>query len=254
MKSMFSTTGLSVIMLSVVSHANAATLIETEGGEQGVQQMWVEGSKMRINTGKGKEYMLADYAKKQIVMVNPAEKEMIDASYYVNQGSDSSKGLNIQVKHLGGGPVIAKYSTQKYSLIVNGRTCNTTLVSAKALKDTNLAPLMEAMTQMEFNPMGSQFMSECDRAELSFAKRLKKLGMPLGTIDNNGQMRDKVRRIVKNAPLPPGGFTLPKGYRKVSMQQKMQEAMGGGMPPGAAGQMDPEMQKMMQEMMRQQGR
>ena len=32
------------------------------------------------------------------------------------------------------------------------------------------------------------------------------------------------------------------------------KAMGGGMPPGAAGKMDPEMQKMIQEMMRQQGR
>ena len=253
MKSIITSAGLSIMILSVSSYVHAATLVESEDSHEGVQKMWVEGSKMRIDTANNSEYMLADYAKRQILIIDPAKKEMIDASHFVNETADQTKGLNVRVKHMGSGPNIAGYSTQKYALIVNGRTCNQTLISAKALKDSKLKPLLEAMAKIDFNPMGSQFMNECDRADLIFARRMKNLGLPLGTIEN-GQIRDKVRRIVQNAKPPAGGFNAPSGYRTISLQQKMQEAMGGGMPPGAAGKMDPQMQKMMQEMMQQQRR
>ncbi len=253
MKPKFTAMGLSVVLLFALTHVHAATLIETEDSDDGVQKMWVEGSKMRMHTGKGGEFVVADYAKGEVALINPEEKEIIITSQSASAHSNHTKGLNVRVKHLGNGPIVAKYPTQKYALIVNGRTCDTTLVSAKALKDTNLGSLMEAMAKLDFNPMGSEFMNECDRAELLFAQRLQKLGLPLGTLDRSGKIRDKVRRIVKNAPLPPGGFTMPAGYRKISMQQKMKEAMGGAMPPGAPGQMDPAMQKKIQEMMRQQG-
>jgi hypothetical protein len=254
MKFLITASGLSIMILSVSAYVNAATLVETEDSHEGVQKMWVEGTKMRIDTGNNREYMLADYAKKKLLIIDPAKKEMIDASDFVNDTSENTKGLNVRVKHIGSGPNIAGYLTQKYALIVNGRTCNQTLVSIKALKDSKLEPMLEAMAKIDFNPMASQLMNECDRADLIFAKRLKNLGLPLGTIEKDGQIRGKVRRIVQNAKPPAGGFNAPSGYRTISMQQKMQEAMGGAMPPGAAGQMDPEMQKAIQEMMRQQGR
>ncbi len=254
MKSIYKFTGILLTVFLTSMQSNAATLVETEESEAGIQKMWIEGSKMRVEMGPGKEYMLADYANKKIVIVDPDKKEIMDISHFASNGKDATKGLNVRVQHLGSGPTIAGYATQKYSLSVNGRTCNQTLVSLKALKDANLANLLEAMTRVDFNPMGAQFMNECDRADILFARRMKKLGMPLGTVEQNGQVTDKVRRIVKNAALPAGGFNLPSGYRKVSMEEKMQEAMGTGMPGASGGQMDPEIKKMMQDMMRQQGR
>ncbi len=250
MKSIYKITGLFLAIFLTPLQSSAATLIETEESGNGVQKMWIDGSKMRVDMGHGRDYMLVDYANKKIMVIDPDKKEMMDMSDLVGGGVDNTKGLNVRVKHLGSGPTIAGYATQKYSLSVNGRTCSQTLVSLKALKDANLANLLEAMTRIDFNPMGSQFMNECDRADILFAKRMKKLGMPLGTIEQNGRVTDKVKRIVKNAALPPGGFKIPSGYRVVNMQQKMQEAMGAGMP---GGKMTPEMQKMMQDMMRQQG-
>lgn len=254
MKSIYITLCLSIFLVSLSLQANAATLVETEESDTGIQKMWIQGSKMRVDMGASGEYMLVDYSNKKIVIINPAKKEVMDVSDFASGGADVTQGLNVRVKHLGPGPSIAGYATQKYVLSVNGQTCSQTLVSQKALKDANLANLLEAMTRIDFNPMGGQFMSECDRADVLFAKRMKKLGMPLATVEQNGVVTDKVKRIVKNAPLPAGGFNLPSGYKKVSMQQKMQEAMGAGMPGAQGGAMNPDMQKMMQDLMRQQGR
>jgi len=253
MKSIYNITGIILSIFLTSMQSNAATLVETEESDAGVQKMWIEGSKMRVEMGQGKEYMLADYTNNKILIVDPDKKEIMDVSHFASGGKDATQGLNVRVQHLGAGPTIAGYATQKYAMSVNGRTCNQTLVSPKALKDANLSNLLEAIAQVDFNPMGAQFMDECDRADIQFAKRMKKLGMPLATIEKNGQMTNKVKRIVKNAVLPAGGFNLPKGYRQVSMQDKMQEAMGAAMQGSKGGQMTPEMKKMMQDMMRQQG-
>ncbi len=254
MKTIIKGSSLSVLLFTLSLQVNAATLIESEDDQGGVQKMWVQGSKMRMETGNDKEYMLADYANKKVLIVDPAKKEMIDISHFMTETSDSAKGLKVRVKHEGGGPKVAGYATQKYTLMVNGRVCSKTLVSAKALKDSKLGPMLDAMGKIEMNPMGSQNMSECDRADLVFSQRLKKLGMPLGTINKQGKIIEKVLRIVSDVKPPAGGFNPPSGYRSTTMQQKMQEAMGAGMPPGAAGKMDPAMKKAMEEMMRQQGR
>jgi hypothetical protein len=253
MKSINPAAGFLCMAVFVSLSVDAATLVETQG-EHGMQKMWVEGSNMRVDMGKGSEYMLADYAKKKIYMIDPAKKEMVDMSQFISESTRHSDGLQVRVKLEGSGPKVAGYSTQKYALSVNGRPCKQALVSHKALEDAKLGPMLEAISSIDINPMGSQFMSECDRAGMLFAKRMKKLGMPLGMIEANGKLTDKVERIVKNAPLPAGGFKLPSGYRKISMQQKMMDALGIGNASGAGKALTPEMKKMMEEMMKQGGR
>jgi len=253
MKPIISVAGFLCMTVFVALSVHAATLVETQSGEHGMQKMWIEGSHMRVDMGKGGEYMLADYTKKKIFIIDPAKKEMLDVSQFVNDSRRHSDGLQVRVQLVGSGPKVAGYSTQKYSLSVNGRPCKQALVSHKALEDAKLGPMLEAISSIEINPMGSQFMSECDRAGMLFAKRMQKLGMPLGMIEANGKITDKVERIVQNAPLPAGGFKLPVGFRRISMQQKMMDALGVGSSSGGK-VLTPEMKKMMEEMMKQGGR
>lgn len=254
MKTIVPVAGFLCMAVFVSLSVNAATLVETQSGEHGMQKMWIEGSHMRVDMGKGGEYMLADYSKKKIFIIDPVKKEMVDMSQFINDSTRHSDGLQVRVKLVGSGPAVAGYSTQKYSLSVNGRPCKQALVSHKALEDAKLGPMLEAISSIDINPMGSQFMSECDRAGMLFAKRMKKLGMPLGMIESNGKITDKVERIVQNAPLPANGFKLPTGFRRITMQQKMMDALGIGNASGAGKVLTPEVKKMMEQMMKQSGR
>jgi len=239
------------VLLLMSCNVFAATLIETDDAE-GSQKMWIEGSKMRVQMDATGQYMLADFKRKKVYIVAPSKQELIDASDFVQQSKKNTRGLNVKVDYVGKGPTIAGYSTKKYNLSVNGQACEQALLSRQALKDARLEIMMENMGSIDLNVMGSQFMSVCDRAESLFARRMKNLGMPLGTIERDGRLRGKVKSIVKNAKLPAGGFNLPKGYRRVSMQQKMQDGFGGNMPSMPATEMTPEMKRMMEQMMKRQ--
>lgn len=208
----------------------AATLIETED-DGNLQKMWVDGNKVRAEMDATGQYMLVDSKRKTAYIVIPLQRELIDISGFVAQSKNTGRGLDIKIDYVGKGPVVAGYNTKKYTLGVNGQTCEQALVSRKAMKDARLENMMESLGTIDFNPMGAQFLSDCDRATGLFAKRMKKLGMPLGTIEQDGQLRGKVKRIIRNATIPPGGFALPTGYRQITMQQKIQEITGSNLPP-----------------------
>lgn len=250
MKAAYPVAGILCLSLFLSLQLNAATLVETQSGQYGMQKMWVEGSHMRVTMGKSGEYMLADYSRKKLHIIDPVKKEMVDMSQFISDSTRHSDGLQVRVKLVGSGPTVAGYSTQKYSLSVNGRPCKQALVSHKALVDAQLGPMLEAISSIDIHPMGSQFMSECDRANMLFARRMKKLGMPLGMIEANGKVTDKVERIVKDAPLPAGGFKLPTGFRTISMQQKMLDALGMGNSPGSGKAISPDIKKMLEDMMK----
>ena len=228
---------------------SAATLIENEDPDS-PPKVWVDGSNIRMQMDATGQYMLVKAKQNKIYIVVPAERELIDASEFMNSSKNSTQGLNVKVDYVGKGPVIAGYATKKYNLSVNGQACEQTLVSKQALIDTRLGNLMEKLGTINFNPAFEQNMSACDRADGLFVVHMKKLGMPLGVIHLDGRMRSKVKRITKNVKVPTGGFKLPKGYRQITMQQKIQGSHGSGMPNNA--DMPPEMKRMMQEMMKQQ--
>ena len=239
----------SLLILFAASTLNlsAATLVEVEQANKEVQKMWIEGNKLRVDMAGKNEYMIADYQSNKIYLVDPNKKEIMDMSQFVNKNEQSTKGLKIDIEAMGKGPQIAGYETSKYQLFANGKQCRQVLISKKAQQDAGIEGLMEALSQVDINPLGAQFLQDCDRASILFARKMKNIGMPLATV-NNGKLDDKVRKIQKNAALPAGGFKLPQGYRQINLQQKIQDAMGSAFQ---GGQINPEMQKMMEDMMRQ---
>lgn len=241
---------LSVLSIILPFVANAATLIETHGEAGTTEKMWVEGKKMRASITPAGEYILMDMGKKKIYIIDANKKEIVDATNFFNANKSIPGGLKVSVTHMGSGPTIAGYATEKYQLSVNGEQCEQAMLSKKALKDARLGPMLEAVSTVNFNPTPPAFLGNCEKAEALFAKRMKKLGMPLGSINPDGKMTGKVKRIVRNARLPAGGMAVPKGYRMISMEQKMQETLGRTGGPGAPAGMAPDMKTMMEQMAR----
>jgi len=221
---------LSTFLLVFLNASFAAALVEQAGdADNPPSKMWLQGTKMRVQMTRAGQYMLMDLGKKKMYVVNPANKIVLDNSEVFKQKKARTDDLKINVKHMGNGPVIAGYPTQKYSLSVNGQLCEQVLVSKKAMKDTGMLNMMEAMTSINMNPTGPDMRSKCDRAEGLFATRMKKLGIPMGII-KDGQVKADITRIVPNASLPAHAFDLPKGYKVLTMQQYMMQMMRKRMP------------------------
>ena len=216
---------LSVVLAGFVNVTLAATLVEQAGNPHNPpSKMWIQGTKMYMQMDRGGQYMLMDLGKKKMYVVIAKDKVVLDSSDMFMKKRTATNDLKVNVKHMGAGPRLAGYATQKYALSVNGQQCEQVLISKKAMKDSGMQQMMEAMASMNMNPMAVNQASNCERAEGLFASRMKKLGIPLGTI-KKGQLKQDITRIVTDATPPAGAFTLPKGYRVINMQQYMMQMM-----------------------------
>jgi len=210
----------------------AATLIEERDSES-VNQMWVEGGRMRAQTRGEPGYALMDLRKRTMFMVNTERKRAVDMSTTVfgkrgASAAGASSGAAGTLRRIGDGPTIAGYATEHYVVEVDGETCEELYVSRQAFHDSGWAE-MWAETGKAFREMAAEEEEDdadaCDLADVQAADPAK-IGWPLKTVYPDGESTT-ITRIQKNAPLPPGGFEVPAGYQVISMQQMMQEAMSG---------------------------
>lgn len=219
-------------VFSLAAPAPAATLIEERDSES-VSQMWVEGGRMRAQARGEPGYMLMDLRKRTMLMVNTQRKQVVDmsATVFGRRGASAAgagSGATGTLRRVGDGPTIAGYATEHYVVEVDGETCEELYVSRQAFRDSGWAELW-AETGKAFKEMAAEDEGEdadpCDIADVQAADPAK-IGWPLKTVYPDGESTTIVR-IQKNAPLPPGGFEVPAGYKVISMQQMMQEAMSG---------------------------
>lgn len=226
------TSGLAVLVaLAAAGPVLAATLIEERDSES-VSQMWVEGGRMRAQARGEPGYALMDLRKRTMFMVNTQRKQAVDmsATVFRQRGAAAAgmaSGVTGTLKRIGDGPTIAGYATEHYLVEVDGETCHELYVSKQAFQDSGWADLW-AQTGKTFKEMSAEEedADPCDVADVPAADPAK-IGWPLKTVYPDGEST-VIIRIQKNAPLPPGGFEVPAGYKVISMQQMMQDAMNGG--------------------------
>ena len=240
--SLIPVTGTLFLVFTALPPVHAASLVEMKTPHTGLNSVWIEGKKMRVDSPQ-QGYMIMDFDKQKIYAVNPREKSIVDLSSSLQKDrAAGSTALKIELQAKGAGPRIAGYPTQQYSVRVNGQNCATSYTSMPAMRDSGFGPLIEGMSYLNFNPMMEQYMDPCEKASAQIAQRFQKLGMPLRQMGKQGELVYEVIRIEKNARLPKGGFALPENYQVIDMQRQM-----GGMMPG----MTPEMRKSMEQMMQQ---
>jgi hypothetical protein len=244
--------GILLIMATSTQCVFGATLIELTAGDGDQQKMWLEGHKMRVEVNAQPSYILMDTKNRKLYTVNTKEREAMDMSSIIgkNKGKKTqTTGQKASLVKKGKGPTIAGYSTVHYELLLGSHKCSDEYLSRKALADIATPEVFDALSQMSAaTPMATEMMDPCDAASITLSSSYKRLGYPLRTLGADGKLEMEVKRIVKNAPAPPGGFTIPKGYKVTNFEQVMQRDMPQNMPEG----MDPaDMERMMQEMMKQ---
>ncbi|NIO41353.1 MAG: DUF4412 domain-containing protein [Burkholderiales bacterium] len=253
-----------LMTLSAMSAVWAVTLVESTDSDGVAQEVYFEGANMRAQERGGKEYMLFDMANRKMYAVNPEEREVLDLSGFLAQKSAQNRStakLDAKLARQGAGPTVAGYATEHYVSTANGRKCADEYLSKKAMADLRATMLSsERFWQLgkEFDSgMAGAALDPCDLAEAQIGRSYEKYGLPLRVIDADGSVSVEVTRIVKNAPLPAGGFSLPEGYAVVDMSRKMDEAMREAaktMPPHGMGDKDvsPEELRRLIEQMQQQ--
>ena len=222
------------------------------------------------------EYLIIDYKNQKVSMVNPQEKQVMEMTMDALAGKSTSSGVpkvRDSISRGRAGPTVAGYETHQYSYSVNGKKCGDVYASIDAYNEKGMKELLKAMRTMvdQQRAMLGGFagmMDDCSLADMQLIDRVSNIGIPMRTI-KNGRVESEVKSIQTNVSVPADTFAIPASYKKVSMEEQMQEASKAmqqapqQMPPGMqdmmrqmqqSGQMTPEMMEQMrrsQEMMRQ---
>lgn len=216
---------------------NAASLVEIRD-QYSVSKIYVEGQKGRMESGDDSGYLLIDGGNVYSVM---PEQQMVMEMSGSPQGSAAGGGQPVVAAKLireGSGPKIAGYATDKYRYTANGQSCGTLFTSKAAMQDAGMEHMLATIRKIaqQAGQMAAQFrggMRPCEMADQQLMERVKDVGMPLRTLDANGQVESEVLRVVKQAKLPPNAFTYPKNFQvrnMAQMQQQAQQQMRSNMP------------------------
>ena len=255
-------------------YAFAATVVKVQNNNQ-LATMIADGNKARMDMSAS-EYVVIDYKNRKVSMVNPQEKQVMEMSMDSLAGNGASNGAPMvrdSLSRRGAGPAIAGYATHKYSYSVNGKSCGDIYASIDAYHAKGMKELLKAMRTMvdqQRSMLGGLvgMMDDCMLADMQMVDRVENIGIPMRTV-KNGRIESEVRSIQTDVSIPADTFAIPASYKKVSVEQQMQQASRTmqqapqQMPPGTqdmmrqmqqSGQMTPEMMQQMrraQEMMQQ---
>lgn len=243
--------GVTLFLLFITTTVSAATLIEIESNEDGRTQVITDGSQARINSSQDQSYVLIDYKKQSMYVVLPEQKQIMDMSGDMpSMAGKISSEIKMDVVPMGSGPDIAGYATKKFKLKANGKDCGFIYGSMDAMKVTGIAQLLQTMNKFEEKQrasMGSyaDMTGPCKRAKMSLSTQAEVIGVPMLDVDKNGKKDNEVIRIDTNASLPAGVFSLPEGYKTISVADQMKQAKKA---VNEMGKHQPGMEQMMKQM------
>jgi hypothetical protein len=254
---------LPLIICLLGNSAVAGTLIEVVGKNGSQTQVMMDGKKSRIDMGREQGYVLIDYDRQTMLAVIPEQKQILDMSGDMPSLSGRSvPRVRTELIPGGRGPAIAGYSTEMFKLKANGKACGTLFGSKAAMETAGIANLfnsMKAMVEKQRAAMGSYaaMMDDCTRANMDFASYASKMGVPMRMLDNRGNVVSEIKSINTNVALPANAFTLPKGYKTVTMAEQMngtrqgikqaQRQMPGMKQTQHSGRISPDVLKQMQQ-------
>lgn len=218
---------LAMAALGLLSaNLHAATLIESKTAE-GMQRMWVEGTRARVQNAAGTEgYILIDFSKRELLFVNDREQTIVAMGSQLTDEPPPEVG-GARLNEVGPGPEIAGFETTHYRLEMNGEVCSESYVSKAVIEKADLEELAEAARKIYSPPVARNGIDPCTRAEAAFEPKLIEKGFVLRSV-KDGQVRREVTSVQTGVELPPGGFEPPKSYERLDlaeMQRRMIEHM-----------------------------
>jgi hypothetical protein len=233
-------------------YALAGTIVKVQSKNE-LTTMITDGKKARMDMSAS-EYVVIDYKNRKLSMVNPQEKQVMEMSMDTLAGKNSSSGapkVRDSLSRRGAGPAIAGYETHKYSYSVNGKSCGDIYASIDAYHAKGMKELLKAMRTMvdqQRSMLGglAGMMDDCTLADMQMVDRIENIGIPMRTV-KNGRVESEVKSIQTDVSIPADTFAIPASYKKVSVEQQMQQARQA-MPPAMQQGVPPDMQDMMRQM------
>jgi len=250
----------------LVNSLNAAVLIQTRDSQNELSTIYIEGTKARIEMPNNEGYIVMDVASRTMNAVIHKQRTVMDMSEFLLENNNQSapkKYVDTYTKTMGLGPTIVGYETEQYALYANDKYCSSLFVSVEAMRDMGVKKFAHAFSNMERNMDAkisamtgmnmNAFTDPCDEAERKASLRLREIGFPLKSIDQNKRLVSVVTRINKKARLPKNAFMVPADYTVTNTSKMMNDAMQKMQPQmkEMMNNMTPEMQRMMQQQMQQ---
>lgn len=240
---------LPLMLLIAGSPVMAATVIELQSVPGGRSQVLMDDYHSRIDMGEQQDYVLIDHVKKTLLAIDPEQQQILDMSAGTAASARSSApAIKIELVSQSSGPVIAGYTTREYKLIANGKTCGKYFASKAAMEISGISRLLESMKMMvdkQRAAMGAyaRMIDVCTRAKMEFASQGDRVGVPMKMLDNRGNLVSEIVSINTQMTLPANTFTVPQGYKRVTLAEQM-NSTGQGLRQ--AQRHMPDMKQMMQ--------
>ena len=212
------------------SPALADTVIEFKYSDK-TSQFLTNGNMARINSRGTDDYQLVNFKTSTVYSVTPEDKQITNLSSSIPSISGvKPPSVRSDIKPSGRGPAIAGYSTNKYLLSANGEYCGTLFASKDALKGSaieNMFDTLKTMADRHLESLGgfAMLIPTCQLARIQLVENLQHIGAPMRVLDTDGKMETEITSIIKNAGVDPHYYAFPANYRKVSMDEKIEQVL-----------------------------
>jgi hypothetical protein len=210
--------------------ASADTVIEFKYSDT-QSQFLTNGNMARINSRGTRDYKLVNFKSGTIYSVTPEDKQVTNLSSSMPSISGvKPPSVRLDIKPAGTGPVIAGYSTKKYRFSANGEYCGTLFASKEALKGStieNMFGTIKTMADSHLESLGgfAVIIPTCQLASIQLVEKLQHIGAPMRVLDIEGNIDTEITSIIKNAGVEPHYYSFPANYRKVSMDEKIEQVL-----------------------------
>ncbi len=224
---------IGVSSLGICSTSLAATKVERRNIEAKIETIIIDGSMVRLNTGDPNNYNVIDMDKGKMYIVDASKRQIVKMDIIgkppeiPTHNFPAQKPIKAKLVKKRSNRLIAGYSTSKYLLKVNGRTCSKNYFSKELEKITDFKRYIDTMFKMEDSrKVQGMPMPPCIRGHEKLKKQMQALGISMKMEIMMGTMGSRVLHeivnVKTNVTVPANIFDLPRGYRIISEQQMRQ--------------------------------
>ncbi len=205
-----------LLLSAMAAPAEAQTLIAKQESDGSVTRVWLDGDRARIQ-GSSDAYLLVDTGYEQIHAVFPDSGDVMDLTADLPRLPPDGVTENTHatsLEHLGRGPQIAGYPTQRYRLRGNDPDCGEVFLSREALERADAADYLRVMGRFHQRQRLASRRSDRDRGACEAALQTAmdsyaENGLPLRVIDQAGNPRQEILFLQRRVSVEPDFFSLP---------------------------------------------
>lgn len=224
---------IGVSSVGICNASLAATQVERRNIEAKIETITIDGSMVRLNTNDPNNYSVIDMDKGKMYIVDAHKRQIVNMDIIGKPPEISRRNFRAQnpitaklVKKRSN-KLIAGYSTTKYVLKVDGRTCSKYYFSKQLEKITDFKRYIDTMSKMENSrKVQGMPMPPCIRGHNKLKNKMKALGISMKMVIMMGKMGSRVLHeivsVKTNVTVPANSFNVPSGYRMISEQEMRQ--------------------------------